>query len=128
MSVVTGLSGDVAPASMITVQIVDGRNGKPLAKVPVYINVDQDKQSRFPRFTTDQRGELQFNDRDAKVFGVFTTGIVFCGVSPVEYSIADTLATGLVSANGCGSSKMEAQRGRLILFARRATWLELFRN
>lgn len=127
-------SGGVARGqSAVVVQFINGRSGKPIPKVKVYIGFDDLKAQKPLDLTTDNQGEVKFNTGGAKTFQVHPVALVACGEQPKgapyrNYSIAGTLLTGLVTPNNCGHEKAEPMRGRLIYFARPARWWELFKN
>jgi hypothetical protein len=118
-------------AQSVVVQLLNGRNGKPLAKVRVYVGFDDLKGRQPLDLTTNRQGEVQFETNGAKTFQVHPVGLVACGEQPIgapyaNYSIAETLKTGLLTQNDCGHGNYESQRGKLFYFARRATWWELW--
>jgi hypothetical protein len=64
---------------------------------------------------------------------VHPVGLVGCGEQPKgapyrKYSIVEILQAGLVTPNDCGRQEAEPIRGKLIYFARPASWWELFKN
>jgi len=129
---VCALSG-AACCQTVTVQIINGRNGKPISKVRVYIAFD-DLKSRAPLdLNTNQQGIIQFETNGAKTFQVHPVGEVTCGEQPIgtphrNYSIEEILKNGILTQNNCGNPTVEAPRGRLVYFVRRATGWELFKN
>jgi hypothetical protein len=117
----------------VVVQLINGRSEKPMVKVRVYIGLDDLKGRQTLDLTTNHLGEVQFEANGAKTFQVHPVGIVACGEQPTgapyrDYSIAETLKTGLLTQNNCGRTNAEPLRGRLEYFARPATWWELFKN
>jgi hypothetical protein len=119
--------------SAVVVQLINGRSGKPIAKIKVYIGFDDFKKQKSLELTTDSQGEVKFNTEGPKKFQVHPVALVACGAQPKgapyrNYSISDVLQTGLVTPNGCGHEKAEPISRRLIYFARPASWWELFKN
>jgi hypothetical protein len=117
----------------LVVQIIDGRNGKPITKARVYIGFDDLRSRQVLDPTTDRQGIIQFETNGAKTFQVHPIGDVACGEQPVgspsrDYSIDRVLKEGILTQNECGHSNAEAQRGRLVYFVRPATNSELFKN
>jgi hypothetical protein len=123
----------IASSQTVTVQLVNGRNGKPLANVKVQIGFD-DLKGRQPLILNSNRnGEVQFETDGSKTYEVHPVGLVACGEQPIgvpfrQYSITDTLKTGLLTQNNCGRINSEPFRGRLLYFGRHATWWELLKN
>jgi len=127
------LFSNVATAQPVIVQLVDGRNSKPVAKVKVYISLDQSNGYPYSTFLTNRQGEVQFESNGARTFQVTFVGQVDCGERIVHkanpnYSVAETLMTGLSTRNDCGTAHPRPVPGRLIYIVRPAKWLELFRN
>jgi hypothetical protein len=117
----------------VVVQFINGRSGKPMAKVKVYIGFDDLKARKPLDLTTDRQGKVEFETDGAKTFQVHPVGLVACGEQPKgapyrDYSIAEILRAGLVTRNDCGRAKAEPLRGGLLYFARPASWRELFKN
>ena len=127
------LLGPAASAQTVIVQLVNGRNAKPLAGVKVWIGFD-DLYSREPlTLFTNRQGEIRFEAKGAKTFQVQPIAVVACGKRPFSvpdpnYSIAELLRRGLVESNNCPRLNLEPLRGRLVYLGRRATWWELFKN
>jgi len=125
--------GNAGLGQPVTVQIVNGRNGKPMAKVRVYIGFD-DLRGRQPLdLTTNRQGEIQFEADGAQTFQVHPVGTVACGEQPIgapyrNYSVAEVFKSGLLTQNDCGHGHYEPLRGRLLYFVRPARWWELFKN
>ena len=121
------------PGQTVVVKLINGRSGKPIAKVRVYIGFD-DLHSRRPLdLTTNREGEIQFDTNGSTTLQVSPVGTVSCGEQRTgmplrDYSILRILKTGLVTENDCGRSDAEPLRGRLSYFVRPATGWELFNN
>jgi hypothetical protein len=133
MFVMCILLGGMAWGQPVTVRIINGRNGKPLPKVRVYIGFDDLKGRQSLDLTTDAQGELQFEANGAKTIQVHPVGEVTCGEQPVgapyrNYSIEEILKDGLLTKNDCSHISAEPLRGKLLYFVRPATGWELFKN
>jgi hypothetical protein len=120
-------------AQTVVVQLLNGRNGKPIAKARVYIILGDPKDQQLQSIFTNAEGELQFEAGGAKTFQVRPVGEVSCGEQPIgvpirDYSIDRIMDSGLVTKNDCGSQVLEPRRGRLLYIVRPATWWELFKN
>jgi hypothetical protein len=126
-------SGAARGQTTMVVQFINGRSGKPMAKLRVYVGFDDLKARKPLDLTTDLQGKVEFETDGAKTFQVHPVGLVACGEQPKgapyrDYSIAEILRAGLVTRNDCGRAKAEPLRGRLLYFARAASWWELFKN
>lgn len=126
-------SGSARDQTTVVVQFMNGRSGKPMVKVKVYIGIDDAKERKTLDLTTDLQGRVEFEIEEAKTFQVHPVGLVACGEQPKgsryrDYSIAEILRAGLVTRNDCGRANAEPLRGRLLYFARPASWWELFKN
>src|SRR5271168_4477256 len=107
-----------ATAQSVTVQFLNGKSGKPIAKgsrIWVYFN---DKTGRqIVDLRTDRQGAVQFETNDAKTFQVSAVGYVGCGEQPIgssprDYPIDEVLKTGLLTWNDCGRLNAEPLQGR----------------
>ncbi len=124
--------GDVGRAQSVIVRFLNGRNGKPITDARVYVALDNKRQQPLD-LSTDRNGEVQFETNGAQNFQVVAIGHVACGDDTIsaphrEYSIAEILKSGLLTQNNCGRGNYEPLRGRLLYFARRLTFWEMFRN
>ena len=92
--------GNAGLGQPVTVQIVNGRNGKPMAKVRVYIGFD-DLRGRQPLdLTTNRQGEIQFEADGAQTFQVHPVGTVACGEQQGAGNVASAVA-----ASPCATSR-----------------------
>ena len=126
------LFGNVVAAQTVLVQFVNGRSGKPIAKVHVQILLG-DEKGPSPTLITNREGEIQFESRGVKTFRVYPVGQVDCGEQAIgapkpTYSITEALGTGLRTKNNCSAYNPEPVPGRRIYIVRPATFWELFRN
>ncbi len=117
----------------VVVQFMNGRSGKPMAKFKVYIGFDNLKARKPLVLTTDRQGKVEFETDGAKTFQVHPVALIPCGEQPKgapyrDYSVSEILRAGLVTRNNCGRTKAEPLPGRLLYFARPASWWELFKN
>jgi len=124
---------DIALGQSIVVQLVNGHDGKPLARVRVYVGFDDLKGRQPLDLTTDALGEVQFEAKGAQTIQVHPVGEVTCGEQPTRapysnYSIEEILKEGLLTKNNCGHLNAEPLRGKLLYFVRPAKWWELFKN
>lgn len=91
----------------VVVQIINGRNGKPVPKARVYVGFDDLRSRQTLDLTTDRQGLIQFETNGAKTFQIHPVGEVACGEQPVgapsrDYSIDQILREGVLTQNDCG--------------------------
>jgi hypothetical protein len=119
--------------SDITVQVLDGRNGKPVADqhVLVFTGLSSDAvktHAIHTGVTTDKYGvgTLTIYPGETQWLQVFTDGHIPCFPNPVEasFSVSDIMSKGLVTANNCSALVREPSPGHLIIFARPAHFME----
>jgi|SRR5580698_6455494 hypothetical protein len=123
------LTAAAGMAESITLQLLNGKNGKPIAKVKVYISFPDDAAKKALQFMSDSRGEIQFEVKGLKTFQVHQIGYGTCDEQPVgsqprAYPIDRILDTGLVGANNCGHMHVQPEPGRLVFFVRYGAWGE----
>lgn len=123
-----------ATAQLVSVQFINGRNGKAVKKGErVWVYFDNGKGRQILDLHTDSQRAVQFDAGGATTFQVSAVGFVPCGEQPVgvparNYSIEDVLKHGLLTKNDCGHLNAEPLRGKLLYFVRPATGWELFKN
>ena len=120
-----------ASAQTVVVQVINGRNGKSISKVRVYIGFDDLKGRQPLDLRTNSQGEVQFDAKGSKTIQVHSIGEIACGGQPKgapyrDYAIDDILRTGLVTRNDCGHFNPEPLRGRLLYIVRPATFSEMW--
>jgi hypothetical protein len=123
---------NIAAAQLITVQLLNGKNGKPIGNATVHISFRDDANQKTLDLTTNSQGLIQFEANGSKTFQVHQIGFATCGEQPIgsqprDYPIDRVLDAGLVSVNNCGHFIQEPKRGRLIFFVRHGTlgeWLK----
>lgn len=125
--------GGVAAAQPLVVQLLNGRNGKPVVNGRVGVSFPGQPDRIAIELVTNRKGEVRFDAAGAKVFKVTPVLYVSCGEqrpgSPQpEYSVDDVLGAGLFARNACGHYRVEPLRGRLVFFVRRVSGWELFKN
>ena len=123
------LPSNVASAQSITLQLLNGKNGKPITKAKVYISLSDDQTHNAIELTTDHRGEVQFDAGGSKTFQVHQIGYATCDEQPVgsqprAYPVEKILEAGQVGANDCGNTRMQPEPGLLVFFVRHGTWGE----
>lgn len=122
-----------AIAQTVTVQVLNGRNGKPMKKVRVYVNFHGSTASQEIGLTTNSFGEITFETYGQRTFHITPIGCISCGAQPIgsqapEYSVAEILSSGIVSRNDCSHREVEPLRGRLVYFVVPASWWQQFKN
>jgi hypothetical protein len=99
------LSSSASAQSVVTIRLINGRNGKPLAKIRVQIGFDDLKGRTTLDLTSNEQGEIQFAANESKTFQVHPFGIVSCGEKVIgapyyhDYSITEILKTGALKQN-----------------------------
>jgi hypothetical protein len=117
----------VTQDTRIFLQLVDGRNGKPLANHRLLVFAGESPeplrlhQSQFEVFT-DKNGVAALTGlaRTAQWIQVWPDWMVLCQHVPnsSSFSVAEILSTGLNTPNTCGSAAPRPTPGRLVVFAR----------
>lgn len=126
-------NGGMAKTLDIVVQVLDGRNGKPLADqhVLVFTGMSSDAvktQAQHTGLTTDKDGigTLTIYPGETQQLQVFTDGRIPCFPNPNQssFSVSDIMSKGLVTPNNCSALVREPSPGRFIVFARPAHFME----
>jgi hypothetical protein len=117
----------------ITVQVFDGRNGKPLKDQHVLVFTGMSSSAvkshaQHTGVTTDKDGvgTLTIYPGETQWLQVFTDGHVPCFPNPnqASFSVSDIMSKGLVTPNNCSALVKEATPGHLVVFARPAGFME----
>lgn len=117
----------------ITIEVLNGRNGKPLIDQRVLVFTADSKEgvkghAQHVETVTDKSGvgELVLDSADAQWLQVFVDQHVLCYSSPnqIGFSVREITSKGLVTPNSCGSFKRDAIPGHVIVFARKPTFFE----
>jgi hypothetical protein len=118
---------------LITVQVLDGRNGKPLADQHVLvftgISINAAKShAAHTELTTEKTGAgtLTIYPAETQWLQVFTDGRVLCYPNPNQssFSVSEIMSKGLATPNDCGALIKEPSAGRFIIFARPPRFME----
>lgn len=111
-------------AQSIMVQVLNGKNGKPVREgTAVRIVFANSPDRRTLGLHTDRQGEVEFDAEGAKDFQISATGYAACkeqraATAPTNYSVDEILDTGSRSGNHCGQAYPETQPGRLLYFVK----------
>mgnify|MGYP001548450220 CR=1 FL=1 len=117
----------------IMVQVLDGRNGKPMADqhVLVFTGLSADAvktHAQHTGVTTDKSGigTLTIYPTEAQWLQVFTEGRVPCFPDPnkVSFSVSEIMSKGLVTPNDCSAHVQQASPGNFVIYARPTHFLE----
>ncbi|MCU1220986.1 MAG: hypothetical protein JWN42_2183 [Candidatus Angelobacter sp.] len=117
----------------ITVQAIDGRNGKDLAHQRLLIftgrsSDDVKTHAAHVELTTDKKGmgTLSLDASKALWIQPWADGRTLCQQVPNQnsFSVDEIISKGLATPNTCSSVVKESAPGRLIIFARPATLME----
>lgn len=121
----------------ITVQVLDGRNGEPLKEqhLLVFTGISSSavkSHAQHTELVTDKSGigTLIINPDETEWLQVFADGRVLCFPDPNQssFSVKEIISKGLVTPNRCSSLAKEASPGRLIVFARPASFMEKMKH
>ncbi len=117
----------------ITVQVLDGRNGKPIPNQRLLVFVGKSSEAarshaEHTDLTTgrDGLGMLRLYPDEAQWIQVWADGRVLCYPDPNQSSLrVDTImSTGFVTPNTCSDVMKAPKPGHLIVFARPARFME----
>jgi hypothetical protein len=126
-------SAAVAQTMNITVQVLDGRNAKPLADqhVLVFTGLSSDAvktHAQHTGVTTDKNGlgTLTIYPGETQWLQVFTDGRIPCFPNPnqASFSVNDIMSRGLVTPNDCSTQVHESSPGHFVIFVRPAHLME----
>jgi hypothetical protein len=119
-------------AQSVTVQVLDGRNAKPIGKgTIVHIAFGNEPTHTTLTLHTSRDGEVEFDTEGAKAFWVGAVGYVACinpDSLPENYPVNKVIQTGLLSSNVCGQINPHVQPGTLLYFVRREGLAERLKN
>lgn len=117
----------------IAVQVLDGRNGKPIPNQRVLVFVGGSSEAakshaEHTDLTTDKDGlgTLRIYPNQRQWIQVWADGRVLCYPDPNQSSFdVDTImSTGVVTPNSCSGVMKDPAPGQLIIFARPARFME----
>jgi hypothetical protein len=135
--IVFGLVGTALSQSVtIVVQVLDGRNGKPLINERLLVFSGESRDDTMLKkyslsINTDKEGlaSLTINPSESKWIQVWVDTRTLCQSNPnsKSYSIATILKTGLAADNTCSKLVRDVGPNHFIVFARPATFIEKMR-
>jgi len=126
-------NGAMAQTVDIVVQVLDGRNGKPLAKqhLLVFTGASSDavkSHAEHTGLTTDKDGLgiLRIYRSETQWLQVWADGRSLCQQDPNQgsFSVATIMSKGLAAPNICSALMREPSPGRFIIFVRPAHFRE----
>ena len=126
-------SAAVGQSMDITVQVLDGRNGKPVADQHVLVFTRLSAaavktHAQHTGVTTDKdgMGTLTIYPGETQWLQVFTDGRVPCFPNPnqASFSVSDIMSKGLVTPNDCSAQVQQASPGHFVIYARPAHFME----
>jgi len=127
----------IAQGSQIVIQVVDGRNGNPLANQHLLVSAGQSQEyvshqgKQFDLVTNNQGlADLTIATRDLQWIQVWVDWHVLCQSEPnsKSFSVAQILSTGLSTPNTCGAVTKKAVAGHFVVFARPMHFWEKMRE
>jgi hypothetical protein len=111
-----------SPGPTVTIQLLDGRNGKPMNKARFVILFPDEKGRPGLVLPTNQKGEVQFDAQGSETIIVTPVSTVSCGAQvpggpKPSFSVAEIANHGIITKNTCGDLHIEPQRGRIFIIA-----------
>ena len=135
--VVAGLAGSAAQDNGIVIQVLDGKNGKPIANEHLVIftaaSAEEIKQHKnHLEARTDAKGiaTLALDTRASSQIQVWVDWHVLCqeGPNSNSYSVEDILKGGLTTPNNCGTVEQPVAPNHFVVFARSERLREKMRH
>ena len=117
----------------ISVQVLDGRNGKPIPNQRVLVFVGSSAEAakshaEHTDLTTDKDGlgTLRVHPDQTRWIQVWADGRVLCYPDPNQssFSVDTIMSAGVVTPNSCSEVVKNGVPGHLIIFARPARFME----
>jgi hypothetical protein len=119
-----------AGASPIQIRVLNAKNGERVANQKVSVAIKGTKNAT--EYTTDAEGNINVDlDPGAEVF-VATEWWTTCrkmesGVDPYV-SVDRVFQEGVTVQNSCGHAKSETIKGKLVIFAKKSSLVQLFQK
>ena len=129
-------SAALAQNDRVIIQVVNGRTGKLLAKQRLLLFVGGSPEAVRQHYNhyelfTDKVGQAGLIlEPQMQRLQVWVDFHILCQKEPNfrSFSVATIMSTGLSTPNSCGSVSKKAKPGRLVVFARPATFWEKMRR
>jgi len=121
----------------IAVEVLDGRNGKPIPnqRVLVFVGASSEaakSHAEHMDVTTDNDGlgTLSVHPDQTQWIQVWADGRVLCYPDPNQssFSVDKIMSAGIVTPNSCSEVVKDPMPGHLIIFARPARFMEKMRR
>jgi hypothetical protein len=127
------LPSATASGQPVAVQLLNGKNRKPLKGYKVYILLGDPRAQHRLDLRTDNDGKVRFDTGGEDTFQVRPVGTVACtkpstSPSDLSFSVTEVVAHGVVTPNDCGSFDPEPLKGQVTFLTRSASGMDLFRN
>ena len=117
-------------AESIQVRVLNARNGDPVPNEKVSVLVKGEKDAT--EYRTDKDGDLSLQlDPSAFIFVATEWWVTRRHITPESasyVSVATIIDRGFTDENTCGHATEETIKGKFIIFARRASFFELFKK
>jgi hypothetical protein len=120
-----------AESNRIIIRLLNGKNGNPIrGEIP---NIWLGNPARVTSSQTDSKGEIALDIGKARPREIRFRGNYYVDCrgktqrelpQNIKYSIDEILATGVVSENDCGKSRVSPTPGVLVLYLRPMTFIE----
>jgi hypothetical protein len=134
LSIALVLNSASLPAQVIRIRVVNGKNGKPVADLPISFRTEITTWSPPPFLPTDHNGELVVKAGSFTNIAPFTPSPRYkacwtlaakgqSSSSPL-YPVLNVLSEGTSMENNCGKVRVKATPGELIYFVRPSAFWE----
>jgi hypothetical protein len=124
------LSAPFAFGQSFHIRVLNAKDGKPVKHEKVSVSLKGEKGARD--YETDENGEVALTlNASAKIFAATEWWVTCRKLSKNEdgyIPVAEIQRDGVTAENSCGKAASETFRGVLVLFARKASFLENFRR
>jgi hypothetical protein len=121
-------SMQAADAATIQIRVLNAKNGKRVTNQKVSVDIKGEKGAT--EYVTDAEGEFSLEIDSSAEIWVGTEWWVTCHtvnpMTPHYFSVDKIIKEGVTEENNCGHAKSEPIRGKMIIFARKASLAELF--
>ncbi len=137
LMLVNGTGIAVGEDAQITVQALDGRNGRPLMnrRLLVFVGGSEEEvrlETRHFELVSDKAGIAHLTVSPPKILWLqaWPDWYILCQHTPNHntFSVAEILSNGQVAPNTCGAAAQKPVPGRFTLFARPAHFWERMRQ
>jgi hypothetical protein len=121
-----------AQKSAVTIEVVDGKSGKPLAHAHILVFTSDEQPTirtgKSLGTMTDERG-LVVSETNSRFVQVLVDSHKLCQKEPnlQSFEVSKIVVAGLTTPNNCSSIVKEVTPGKFVVFARSPTFWEHMR-